>query len=56
MLLDNFTFKSKYKNRIGITKVIFEDNAKTYIDKSFDKKDIFIKNRFAKELWFLFSF
>ena len=56
MLLDNFTFKSKYNNRIGITKVIFEDNAKTYIDKSFDKKDIFIKNRFAKSFGSFLAF
>ena len=56
MLLDNFTFKSKYNNRIGITKVIFEDNAKAYIDKSFDKKDIFIKNRFAKSFGSFLAF
>ena len=56
MLLDNFTFKSKYNNRIGITKVIFEDNAKNYIDKSFDKKDIFIKNRFAKSFGSFLAF
>ena len=56
MLLDNFTFKSKYNNRIGITKVIFEDNAKNYIEKSFDKKDIFIKNRFAKSFGSFLAF
>ena len=27
-LLSNFNLKNKYNNRIGITKVIFEDNAK----------------------------
>ena len=55
-LLSNFNFKNKYNNRIGITKVIFEDNAKKYIEKNFDKKDIFIKNRFAKSFGSFLAF
>ena len=55
-LLENFSFKSKYKNRIGITKVIFEDNAKKYIEKNYNKKDIFIKNRFAKSFGSFLAF
>jgi hypothetical protein len=55
-LLSNFNLKNKYNNRIGITKVIFEDNAKKYIEKNFDKKDIFIKNRFAKSFGSFLAF
>ena len=55
-LLENFSFKSKYKNRIGITKVMFEDNAKKYIEKNYNKKDIFIKNRFAKSFGSFLAF
>jgi len=55
-LLSNFNLKNKYNNRIGITKVIFEDNAKKYIEKNFGKKDIFIKNRFAKSLGSFLAF
>ena len=55
-LLSNFNLKNKYNNRIGITKVIFEDNAKSYIEKNFDKKDIFIKNRFAKSFGSFLAF
>jgi hypothetical protein len=55
-LLSNFNLKNKYNNRIGITKVIFEDNAKKYIAKYFDKKDIFIKNRFAKSFGSFLAF
>jgi hypothetical protein len=47
-LLKDFSLKTKYKNRIGITKVIFEEKAENYINNNFDQKDIFIKNRFAK--------
>ena len=47
-LLKDFKLKLKYKNRIGVTKVIFEENAKNYINNNFDQKDIFIKTRFAK--------
>ena len=47
-LLKDFTLKSKYKNRIGVTKVIIEEKAENYIRNNFDQKDIFIKNRFAK--------
>jgi len=49
-LLSNFTLLSKYKNRIGVTEVIFEDNANDYFMKNMNKDDIFLKNRFAKSL------
>ena len=49
-LLKNFNLQSKYKNRIGVTNVIFEDNAKEYFKKNMNKEDIFLKNRFAKSL------
>ena len=49
-LLENFNLQSKYKNRIGVTDVIFEDNAKDYFGKNMNKDDIFLKNRFAKSL------
>ena len=49
-LLSNFTLQSKYKNRIGVTEIIFEDNANDYFKKNMSKDDIFLKNRFAKSL------
>ena len=49
-LLKNFNLQSKYKNRIGVTDVIFEDNAREYFKKNMNKDDIFLKNRFAKSL------
>ena len=49
-LLSNFILKSKFKNRIGITQVNFEDNAKENFKKYLNEKDIFIKNKFAKSL------
>ena len=49
-LLSNFTLQSKYNNRIGVTEVIFEDNANDYFMKNMNKEDIFLKNRFAKSL------
>ena len=49
-LLSNFTLQSKYKNKIGVTEVIFEDNANDYFKKNMNKDDIFLKNRFAKSL------
>ena len=49
-LLNNFTLKSKFKNRIGITEVNFEDNAKENFRKYLNEKDIFLKNKFAKSL------
>tara|TARA_A100001011_G_scaffold219161_1_gene227103 strand:- start:1540 stop:2694 length:1155 start_codon:yes stop_codon:yes gene_type:complete len=49
-LLNNFTLKSKFKNRIGITEVNFEDNAKKNFKKYLNEKDIFLKNKFAKSL------
>ena len=49
-LLNNFTLKSKFKNRIGITEVNFEDNAKENFVRYLNEKDIFLKNKFAKSL------
>ena len=49
-LLNNFTLKSKFKNRIGITEVNFEDNAKENFRRYLNEKDIFLKNKFAKSL------
>ena len=49
-LLSNFKLKSKFKNRIGVTKVIFEENAKKNLKKYVNEKDIFLKNKFAKSL------
>ena len=49
-LLNNFTLKSKFKNRIGITNVNFENNAKENFKKYLNDKDIFLKNKFAKSL------
>ena len=49
-LLNNFTLKSKFQNRIGITEVNFEDNAKENFKKYLNEKDIFLKNKFAKSL------
>ena len=49
-LLNNFNLKSKFKNRIGITEVIFEDNAKQKFKEYLNEKDIFLKNKFAKSL------
>ena len=49
-LLNNFTLKSKFKNRIGITEVNFEDNAKENFGRYLNEKDIFLKNKFAKSL------
>jgi len=49
-LLSKFNFKTKFKNRIGIKEVLFEEKAQEYFSKNFSKKDIFLKNRFAKSL------
>jgi len=49
-LLNNFKLQNKYKNRIGITEINFEDNAKEYLNTKFNKQDIFLKTRFAKSL------
>lgn len=49
-LLNKFKLQNKYKNRIGITEINFEDNAKEYLNKKFNKQDIFLKTRFAKSL------
>ena len=47
-LLNNFKLKSKFKNRIGVTNVIFEENAQKNLKKYINEKDIFLKNKFAK--------
>ena len=48
-LVNNFNLKNKYNNRIGITKVILEENAEKLISKN-SENDIFKKNKFAKSL------
>ena len=55
-LINNFNLKNKYNNRIGITKVIFEDKAKIFISKNSKSNDIFKKNKFAKSLSSFLSF
>ena len=55
-LTNNFNLKNKYNNRIGITKVIFEENAEKYISKNSKTNDIFKKNKFAKSLSSLLSY
>ena len=55
-LVNNFELKNKYNNRIGITKVIFEEKAKTYISKNTKINNIFKKNKFAKSLSSLLSY
>ena len=49
-LINNFNLKNKYNNRIGVTKVIFEEKAKIFIAKNSKSNDIFKKNKFAKSL------
>ena len=55
-LVNNFELKNKYKNRIGVTKVIFEENAENFINQNTQKNDIFKKKKFAKSLSSLLSF
>ena len=55
-LVNNFELKNKYNNRIGITEVIFEEKAETYINKNSKNNDIFKKNKFAKNLSSFLSF
>ena len=55
-LVDKFELKNKYNNRIGVTKVIFEEKAKTFISKNKKNNDIFKKNKFAKSLSSYLSF
>ncbi len=55
-LVNNFDLKNKYNNRIGITKVIFEENAENFINQNTQNNDIFKKNKFAKNLSSLLSF
>ena len=54
-LVNNFELKNKYNNRIGITEVIFEENAENFINQN-TQNDIFKKNKFAKNLSSLLSF
>lgn len=49
-LANNFNLKNKYNSRIGITKIILEENAENFIAKNSKSNDIFKKNRFAKSL------
>ena len=55
-LVNKFELKNKYNNRIGVTKVIFEEKAKTFISKNTKNNDIFKKNKFAKSLSSFLSF
>ena len=55
-LINNFELKNKYNNRIGVTEVIFEEKAETYINKNSKNNDIFKKNKFAKNLSSFLSF
>ena len=55
-LINNFELKNKYNNRIGVTEVIFEEKAETYINKNSKNNDIFEKTKFAKNLSSFLSF
>ena len=55
-IVQNFNLKTKYKNRIGVTKVIFEKKAEDYILKNSKNNDIFKKNRFANSLGSFLSY
>ncbi len=55
-LINKFDLKNKYNNRIGVTKVIFEDKAKGFISQNTKNSDIFKKNKFAKSLSSFLSF
>ena len=55
-LIDKFELKNKYNNRIGVTKVIFEEKAENFISKNKKNNDIFKKNKFAKSLSSFLSF
>ena len=55
-IVQNFNFKTKYKNRIGVTKVIFEKKAEDYIMKNSKNNDIFKKSRFANSLGSFLSY
>ena len=55
-LVDKFELKNKYNNRIGVTKVVFEEKAKTFISRNKKNNDIFKKNKFAKSLSSYLSF
>ena len=55
-LVNKFELKNKYNNRIGVTKVIFEEKAKAFISKNKKNNDIFKKNKFAKSLSSFLSF
>ena len=55
-VVQNFNLKTKYKNRIGVTKVIFDKNAENYIIKNSKNNDVFKKNRFANSLGSFLSY
>jgi hypothetical protein len=55
-IVQNFNLKIKYKNRIGVTKVIFEKKAEDYIMKNSKNNDVFKKNRFANSLGSFLSY
>ena len=55
-LINNFELKNKYNNRIGVTEVLFEEKAETYINKNSKNNDIFKKTKFAKNLSSFLSF
>ena len=55
-LINNFELKNKYNSRIGVTEVLFEEKAETYINKNSKNNDIFKKNKFAKNLSSFLSF
>ena len=55
-LINNFELKNKYNNRIGVTEVLFEEKAETYINKNSKNNDIFEKTKFAKNLSSFLSF
>ena len=55
-LINNFELKNKYNSRIGVTEVLFEEKAETYINKNSKNNDIFKKTKFAKNLSSFLSF
>ena len=55
-LINNFELKNKYNSRIGVTEVLFEEKAETYINKNSKNNDIFEKTKFAKNLSSFLSF
>lgn len=49
-ILNNFYLKNKYKFRIGVTKVIFEDKAKPFLPKQYEGNTEILNNIFAQSL------